>query len=172
VIGIRIEIKERARIEKALNRLASDRALYTDMILGAYSRAIDQAFRTQGFRTWPPLKPKTIKARRKGRGGDYESHEGARNHYLLPPAAGVTPGFPANTWTARMRDFVAGRTTSFSPLNFGRGTQNIRIRGGPRYAGYALDLRPLSDQIMEKVAKLMEGTIRAGIIKNVEIAVQ
>lgn len=167
MIGIKIILVEEKEVSKALKRLAEDRSLYTDMILRAYSGAMGRAFRSQGFGEWEPLKKATIAKRRAGGAIDFDEIE-SRQHYALPSAPGVSARYPANTWTSALREFASGNTVTHTPLRFGRGVQNIRIRGGPWYGGYALDIRPLSESIMNHVVSIMEEKIRDGIIRNID----
>lgn len=147
-------------IGKAIEKLANDRTLYTDMIFNAYGSAVDEAFRTQGFRTWKPLKEKTKRRRRLGQG------------YYSRPSNSSTWAYPANTWSAKMRDTVAGRTASFGFVRVGGGVQDIKIRASTSYMGWALLHRPLEGPVIDRIARLMEDKIHRGIIRNVEITIR
>ena len=164
MVGLAIELKfdERKLLTGVARKLAYDRALYTDMILSAYQAGIDAAFRTQGFGGWRPMKPGTIAARQKGQG-----------YYGRSPRNFGRINYPANIWSATMRDTIAGRKVrSFNPLQFGKGEQNIRFRTNLSHARHALRLRPLSSAILKGVIQIMSERMKVQIVKNVKLAVR
>lgn len=164
MVGISVQIKfdERKRLTGVARKLAYDRALYTDMILSAYQAGIDAAFRTQGFGNWAPMKRGTIQARQKGQ-GYYGRHRRLFGR----------PNYPANIWTARLRDSLAGRNVrSFNPLQFGKGEQNIRFSTKLSHASHALRLRPISGAVLEEVIRIMSAKMKVQVIKNLTAVVR
>lgn len=158
-LGIKVEIAKKRGILAAIRRLFTDRDLYTDMVLDAYASAIDQAFKTQGFGRWAPLRPATISARRR---------RARKTHYVKPPND-AAPNYPANTWTAKLRDTIAGRSVrSFAPLDISKRLDGFKITSRLSYAEYALRRRPIDEGVRDRIIKIMESKIKIGIVKNIE----
>lgn len=158
-LDIRIQNKDQVKL--ILKGLASDKRIYSDMLLGAWMVAADRAFRSGGFGLWAPLSPKTIEMRKRRSG----------SHYKKKPDTSASASFPPNTWTGLLRQSVLG--TKQRVIRPERLSKSIRTRIRTRlsYAEAALKRRPIDGAVLNRITQIMAGIIQPEIQKNIQILI-
>lgn len=158
-----LDIKIGGNAFSVIAEFAKDRRLYADMLFDAWGTAVDRMFVSQGFGSWSPLAFPTIKRR------GYRSPRGRRHHYDKNVIEDATDGYPANTFSGKLRDTVAGRALrGYSPKAVAPGDLRIPISSKLSYASYALIRRKIDMDIMVDAVNIMSDIISKRVRNNFE----
>ena len=138
---------------KFVTNLAKNHGMYSRAVLHGWQAAIDETFRTAGFRHWDDTTKQTKSKRRHGKG-----------YYKKARSAGIHANRNIMVWTGRLRDTLAGRK-----VRKPRQETGIRITSRLSYAGNALDARPIDeDPVFAKLKAVMRRAIRQRLKLSIE----
>ena len=161
IYGLNIKIGGNAF--SVIAEFAKDRRLYADMLFDAWGVAVDRMFVSQGFGGWSPLAFPTI-ARRA-----YRSPKSRVHHYDRTTIEDATAGYPANTFSGKLRDTVAGRALrGYAPKVVAPGDIRINVSSKLSYASYALGRRPINMDVMVDAVNVMSDIISKRVRSNFE----